>query len=64
MIFTQGEPGYDFPMGNVQLMGRSAGGIRSQAAQFAPLTPEEVAQHAIEWWLTTEDGRTRPIRCA
>jgi choline dehydrogenase-like flavoprotein len=54
--FYWGEPGYDFPMGNVQLMGRSAlEGLRSQAAQFAPLTPEEVAQHAIEWWLTTED---------
>jgi choline dehydrogenase-like flavoprotein len=54
--FYWGEPGYAFPMGNVQLMGRSAlEGIRSQAAQFAPLTPEEVAEHAIEWWLTTED---------
>lgn len=54
--FYWGDPDYDFPMGNVQLMGRSAlEGIRAQAAQFVPLTPEEVAEHAIEWWLTTED---------
>jgi len=51
-----GEPGYEFPMGNVQLMGRTAPeGYRRQAAQFAPLTPEEMAKHAVEWWLTTED---------
>jgi choline dehydrogenase-like flavoprotein len=54
--FYWGEPGYDFPMGNVQLMGRTAlEGYRGQAAQFAPLTPEELARHAVEWWLTTED---------
>jgi len=54
--FYWGEPGYAFPMGNVQLMGRTAAeGYRAQAAQFAPLTPEEMAQHAVEWWLTTED---------
>lgn len=54
--FYWGEPGYAFPMGNVQLMGRSAlEGLRSQAERFAPLTPEEVAQHSVEWWLTTED---------
>lgn len=54
--FYWGEPGYAFPMGNVQLMGRTAlEGYRGQAAQFAPLTPEEMAKHAVEWWLTTED---------
>ena len=54
--FYWGEPDYAFPMGNVQLMGRTPlEGFRAQAEQFAPLTPEEVAQHSIEWWLTTED---------
>lgn len=54
--FYWGEPGYDFPMGNIQLMGKTVmEGIIGQEANFAPLTLEEVAKNSIDWWLTTED---------
>jgi len=54
--FYWGEPGYEFPMGNIQLMGKTVmEGIIGQEANFAPLTLDEVAKNSIDWWLTTED---------
>jgi choline dehydrogenase-like flavoprotein len=54
--FYWGEPGYDFPMGNIQLMGKTVlEGLVGQEARYAPLTIEEVAKNSIDWWLTTED---------
>ncbi len=54
--FYWGEPGYEFPMGNIQLMGKTViEGLRGNEAKYAPLTIEEVAQNSIDWWLTTED---------
>jgi choline dehydrogenase-like flavoprotein len=54
--FYWGEPGYEFPMGNIQLMGKTVmEGIVGQETRFAPLTLEEVAKCSIDWWLTTED---------
>jgi len=54
--FYWGEPGYDFPMGNIQLMGKTViEGLLGQEAKYAPLTIEEVARNSIDWWLTTED---------
>jgi len=54
--FYWGEPGYEFPMGNIQLMGKTVmEGIIGQEAAFAPLTLEEVAKNSVDWWLTTED---------
>jgi len=54
--FYWGEPGYDFPMGNIQLMGKTViEGLRGYEAKYAPLTIEEVAKNSIDWWLTTED---------
>jgi choline dehydrogenase-like flavoprotein len=54
--FYWGEPGYEFPMGNIQLMGKTViEGLRGYEAKYAPLTIEEVAQNSIDWWLTTED---------
>ena len=54
--FYWGEPGYDFPMGNIQLMGKTViDGLIGQDAKYAPLTIEEVARNSIDWWLTTED---------
>lgn len=54
--FYWGEPGYEFPMGNIQLMGKTViEGLRGNEAKYAPLTIEEVAKNSIDWWLTTED---------
>src|SRR6185369_2551288 len=51
-----GEPGYEFPMGNIQLMGKTViEGLRGYEDKYAPLTIEEVAKNSIDWWLTTED---------
>lgn len=54
--FYWGEPGYAFPMGNIQLMGKTVmDGLVGQEARYAPLTLEEVAKCSVDWWLTTED---------
>ncbi len=54
--FYWGEPGYAFPMGNIQLMGKTVmDGLIGQEARYAPLTLEEVAKCSVDWWLTTED---------
>ena len=54
--FYWGEPGYDFPMGNIQLMGKTViDGLIGQEAKYAPLTLEEVASCSVDWWLTSED---------
>lgn len=54
--FYWGEPGYEFPMGNIQLMGKTViEGLRGYEGTYAPLTIEEVAKNSIDWWLTTED---------
>lgn len=54
--FYWGEPGYEFPMGNIQLMGKTViEGLRGCEDKYAPLTIEEVAKNSIDWWLTTED---------
>jgi len=54
--FYWGEPGYEYPMGNIQLMGKTVmDGLAGQEAKFAPLTLDEVANCSVDWWLTTED---------
>ncbi len=54
--FYWGEPGYEYPMGNIQLMGKTViEGLRGYEDKCAPLTIEEVAKNSIDWWLTTED---------
>jgi choline dehydrogenase-like flavoprotein len=54
--FYWGEPDYEFPMGNIQLMGKTVmDGLIGQEAKYAPLTLEEVANCSVDWWLTTED---------
>ena len=54
--FYWGEPGYEFPMGNIQLMGKTViEGLRGYEDKYAPLTIEEVAKNSIDWWLTAED---------
>jgi choline dehydrogenase-like flavoprotein len=54
--FYWGEPGYDFPMGNIQLMGKTVlEGLKGHEDKYAPLTIQQVADSSIDWWLTTED---------
>ena len=54
--FYWGEPAYEFPMGNIQLMGKTViEGLRGYEAKYAPLTIQEVAKNSIDCWLTTED---------
>jgi choline dehydrogenase-like flavoprotein len=51
-----GEAGYDYPLGQIQTLGKvSKEGLEGNAAAYAPLTPEQVASHSIDWWLTVED---------
>lgn len=54
--FYWGEDGYDYPMGQIQTLGKvSKEGLEGNAAAYAPLTPEQVATYSVDWWLTTED---------
>ena len=54
--FYWGEEGYDYPMGQIQTLGKvSKEALEGNAAAYAPLTPEDVATHSIDWWLTVED---------
>jgi choline dehydrogenase-like flavoprotein len=52
---------WEFPMGNVQMVGKSVPemyrGERPTLTKLAPfgLTLKEVAEHAIDFWLSTED---------
>jgi len=52
-----GEPGFAFPMGHIQLLGKSD---KDQISPDAPaITPgfvlSEMASHSIDWWFTSED---------
>ncbi|GBO55412.1 glucose-methanol-choline oxidoreductase [Pseudanabaena sp. lw0831] len=54
--FYWGEDGYDYPMGQIQTLGKvNKEMIEGNAAAYAPRTPEEVASHSVDWWLTVED---------
>jgi choline dehydrogenase-like flavoprotein len=50
-------PDYEFPMGNIQMIGKSKGPMfRDDAPAFAPgFTLDEMARHAVDFWLTSED---------
>ena len=51
------DEGFDFPLGNIQMIGKSKGPMfRGDAPFFAPgFTLDEMAKHAVDFWLTTED---------
>lgn len=55
--FYWGEPGFDYPMGHVQLLGKvNRDMIAMDAPKFAPgLALEEVAHRSVDWWVTAED---------
>lgn len=53
-------PGYEFPLGNIQMIGKSnAAGMRGEEPMLTKLAPtwtlDDVAAHAVDFWLTTED---------
>ena len=55
--FYWGDKDYEFPMGHIQMMGKSNG--RMLAGDAPAITPEFIldimAHHSIDWWLTSED---------
>src|SRR5690242_4642787 len=58
--FYFGAPGYDYPAGNIQMIGKSnAEAMRGEKPKLTKLSPEwsltDVAKHAVDFWLTTED---------
>jgi choline dehydrogenase-like flavoprotein len=58
--FYFGMPGFDFPMGNVQMVGKSQGpmykGEKPMQTKLAPMfSLDEIANHAVDFWLSTED---------
>jgi choline dehydrogenase-like flavoprotein len=55
--FYWGEPGFEYPMGHVQLLGKvNKEMIAQDAPKFAPgIALEEVARRSVDWWLTAED---------
>jgi hypothetical protein len=58
--FYFGMPGYDYPMGNIQMIGKSqAPMFRGEKPIETMLAPqwslEMVAKHAVDFWLSTED---------
>jgi choline dehydrogenase-like flavoprotein len=58
--FYFGTEGFDFPMGNIQMVGKSVGemykGEKPLETELAPLgLLNDIAQHAVDFWLSTED---------
>jgi choline dehydrogenase-like flavoprotein len=57
--FYFGDEDFDYPMGNVQMVGKSSAPMYRGEKHVAELAPmfalSEVAQHAVDFWLSTED---------
>lgn len=58
--FYLGTHDYEWPIGNIQMVGKSnAAAMKGEEPELARLVPhwslEEVARHAVDFWLTTED---------
>ncbi len=54
--FYYGDDDFPFPIGNVQLMGRTTiAALEGQDERYRPLSIRQVAENAVDWWLTTED---------
>jgi len=58
--FYFGMDGFEYPMGNIQMVGKSQGPMyRGEKPIEAGLAPmfllDEVAKHAVDFWLSTED---------
>jgi choline dehydrogenase-like flavoprotein len=50
-------PDYEFPLGNIQMIGKSKGPMfKDDAPKFAPgFALDQMARHAVDFWLTSED---------
>jgi choline dehydrogenase-like flavoprotein len=58
--FYFGMEGFNYPMGNIQMLGKSLGPMyRGEKAIETALVPmmflDEIAHHSVDFWLTTED---------
>jgi choline dehydrogenase-like flavoprotein len=55
--FYWGDDQWDFPLGHIQMLGKSDGQLLRAGAPKAVPTPvlDLMAKHAIDFWLTTED---------
>jgi choline dehydrogenase-like flavoprotein len=58
--FYFGMEGFPFPMGNIQMIGKTLGGMyRAEKPMLTALLPnralDEIARHTVDFWLTTED---------
>ena len=58
--FYFGMDDFPYPMGNIQMIGKTLAGMyRAEKPLLTALVPdralEEVARHAVDFWLTTED---------
>jgi choline dehydrogenase-like flavoprotein len=58
--FYFGAEDYEWPLGNIQMIGKSnAEAMRGEKPKVTKLSPEwtlsDVAEHAVDFWLTTED---------
>ncbi|MGH7861432.1 MAG: GMC family oxidoreductase N-terminal domain-containing protein, partial [Candidatus Dormibacteraceae bacterium] len=58
--FYFGADDYPWPMGNIQMVGKSnAAAFRGEEPKLTRLAPEwsldQIAQHAVDFWLSTED---------
>src|SRR5262249_29207737 len=58
--FYFGTDGFEFPMGNIQMVGKSVGemykGEKPLETKLAPLgLLDDIARHAVDFWLSTED---------
>ncbi len=58
--FYFGTKDYQWPMGNIQMVGKSNAeamrGEQPEKTMFAPeWTLSDVAEHSVDWWLCTED---------
>ena len=58
--FYFGTKDFPYPMGNIQMIGKTLGGMyRAEKPVLTALMParalDEIARHAVDFWLTTED---------
>jgi choline dehydrogenase-like flavoprotein len=57
--FYYGIKGFDYPLGNIQMVGKSQAPMFRGEKEIAELAPmwslEEIARHAVDFWLSTED---------
>src|SRR6185437_1375141 len=58
--FYLGMDGYEYPMGNIQMTGKSVAPMyRGEKPRLTKLAPTwsltEMARHAVDFWLSTED---------